>query len=116
MTFSFKTKYKVLKKVLSSEINPDTYCISDIAELKQKLKGLSQNEFLKYLKILEWEHLIDIEYDFDNKISTIQIFPVALEHLATHRSETAYKNITLFFAAVSTICTIIQIINLFLQA
>lgn len=115
MKFSLKTKNKVLKKILSLDRPPSSFKVEDFPRLQNSLKSLSEEDLIQYLHILEYEHLIDIDFDINNKVSSIFILPNAFSKYATNRSEDAYKHITLFFAVISTLCAIIQVIDLFLR-
>lgn len=114
MKFSDKIKNRILKQLLKSEINTTTYDIEDICSLLQRCKFASTNELIQYLHVLEWEHLIDTDIR-DNKIISIHILPNAFSRYSAIKSDSLYKNITLAFAALSTICTVIQVIDLFLR-
>ena len=114
MKYSVKTKNKVLKKILSSEYDTSTYLIKDIPTFEKSCLFITQAELTHYLHILSFEHLIDAECE-DDKITSIQILPDAFSRYATTKSENIYKNITLFFAIISTICTVIQVIDIILR-
>ena len=114
MKYSVKTKNKVLKKILSSEYDTSTYLIKDIPTFEKSCSFITQAELTHYLHILSFEHLIDAECE-DDKITSIQILPDAFSRYATTKSENIYKNITLYFAIISTFCALIQTINLFWQ-
>ena len=116
MKFSINTKNKVLKNILSSEINPKNFTVEDIQKLQNSLKSLSKENLTQYLHILEWEQLIEINFDINNNVSSISILPNAFSRYSTTKSENTYKHITLFFAVISTLCAIIQVIDLFLRA
>jgi plasmid maintenance system killer protein len=75
MKYSASYKNKILKKLLNSEINPETYCIEDINLLKKQITFVSSEELNHYLNILEWEHLIDIEKDEEQNLKYIYIIP-----------------------------------------
>ena len=114
MEYSNKTKNKVLKKILSSKYDTSTYLIKDIPAFEKSCSFIPHAELTHYLHILTCEHLIDAECE-DDKITSIQILPDAFSRYATTKSENTYKNITLFFAIISTICTVIQVIDIILR-
>ena len=114
MKYSVKNKNKVLKKTLSAKYDTSTYVIKDILAFEKSCSFVSYAELIHYLNILTYEHLIDADCE-DDKITSIQILPDAFSRYATTKSETKYKNITLFFAIISTICTVIQVIDIILR-
>ncbi len=114
MKYSVKDKNKVLKKLLSAEWDTSTYLIKNIPAFEKSCSFVSHTELVYYLHILTFEHLIDAEIE-NNQIRSIFILPDAFSRQATNKSEKNYKNITLFFAIISTICTVIQVIDIILR-
>lgn len=110
MNFSIKTKDKILKVLLESELNTN-YKIKNISDITSIKLVNSEKELIHYLHILSWEQLIDIEIEND-KILSIFILPNAFSRYAAIKNESYYRNISLFLALVSAICTLIQICNL----
>lgn len=114
MKYSSKTKNKVLEKILDSQWDTSNYQVNNVSAFIESCSFITLDELLFYLHILSFEHLIDAEFE-NNQINSIYIFPDAFSRHATNKSEKNYKNITLFFAIISTICTVIQVIDIILR-
>lgn len=115
MEFSLKTKNKVLKILLSLGGTTESFTVEDFQKVHNSITSLSAEDLIQYLHILEFENLIDINFDIDGKVSSILILPDAFSKHAANKSENTYKRITLFFAIISTLCAIIQVIDLLLR-
>ena len=114
MSYSSKDKNKVLKKLLSSEWDTTTYLLNDVPAFEKSCSFVTHIELTHYLHILTFEHLIDAEFE-DDKITSIHILPDAFSRNANSKSENVYKNTSMFFAVISTICTVIQVIDIILR-
>lgn len=127
MKVSQNTKNKILKILISSELRSDSmdsehnehlnrnYKIKDFSSLKKRCHFISEDVLFSYLRIMEWENLINIDTDVAEEECSIYLLPTAFARYAAIKSENMHKYITLVFAILSTICAIIQVIDLFLQ-
>lgn len=123
MKVSQKKKDQLLKLLITSDFSTYAdenqnvnYKITNINRLQRECSFIPQDNFISYLNMLEWENLIDIDLSESGQPSSIYLLPAAFSRYAAIKSENMYKHITLIFAVISTICAIIQVIDLFLQA
>ena len=100
MKFSYTKHNKILKTLLSLNMSPDSFVISDFNEIKTKMFRFPDLE--DYLCIMEWEHLIDISKDENENITTIFILPDAYARYHEIKKQNLYS----LYTAVIAFCTL----------
>lgn len=107
---NLKIKNRILKTLLSLNTD-DVGTVKDFQSQLHKFDFVSQDELKQYLYALEWEHLIDIEYDiFNNEITGIVILPLTSLYCQEHRRNSRSNFVNILLSALTLLTAITDII------
>lgn len=76
MKLNLRTKDKILNTLLVIAEETNTTEIKNFSKYVNRFDYISKADLYRYLKLLEYEHIIDLDY-YDEEISSILLMPSA---------------------------------------
>lgn len=110
MKLNLRTKDKILNTLLVISEETNTTEIKNFSKYVNRFDYISKADLYRYLKLLEYEHIIDLDY-YDEEISSILLMPSAYIYFSEKRQSNVFTYVNIVLSAIAAVAAVMALLH-----